>query len=115
MKKRIRTQPSNPYYSNEPAVARSEIAGKPPVQNASLGNQTPKMVDKKPGRLSGLANFADKKRPHVQKMQNPAFTAPLKSGAAKPVGVPKQGGNLRGSGHPGAHRLGSIKPLGKFK
>ena len=114
MKKRVRTQPSNPFYSNEPAVSRKDIAGRPPVQNASLGNQAPRMVDKKPGRLSGVAGFADKKRPKTQKMQNPAFTAPLKTGPAKPVGVPKQGGHLRMSGVTGAHRIGAMKPLKKF-
>ena len=58
MKKRVRTQPTNPFYSDEPAVAKGLMADKGLVQNASLGNQTPKMVDKKPGRLSGVAGFA---------------------------------------------------------
>lgn len=112
MKRRVRTQPTNPYYSNEPAVARSKIADQGLVQNASLGNQPPKMVDKKPGKLSGVAGFSDHKRPRERGPQNPSGVSPLKSGAAKPSSVPKQGGgHLRMSGNPGAHRLGSLKPL----
>ncbi len=111
-KRRVRVQPNNPYYSNEPAVAKNLIADQGITQNASLGNQPPKMVDKKPGRLSGLANFADKKHPG---------TSPAKLGLGKtssggkppgPSRTPSQGGgHLRMSGHPGAHRLGvgSIK------
>jgi hypothetical protein len=111
LKRRVRTQPTNPFYSNEPAVARNLIAGKALVQNASLGNQPPKMVDKKPGRLSGVAGFESKKHPtakpaHLGEGKNPsAGKAP---GAAK---FPSQGGHLKASGHPGAHRLGGIKPI----
>ncbi len=112
MKKRIRTQPTNPFYSNEPAVARGLIAGKSPVQNASLGNSTPKIVDKKPGKISGLAGFSEHKKPRDQKIQKIPQVNPLKSGAAKPSPVPKQGGSghLRMSGNPLSHRLG-IKPI----
>lgn len=92
MKKRIRTSPSNPYYSTEPAVANSLIAKKPPVQSASLGNQPPKMVDRHPGRISGMAGFEDKKRPPVKKPPSVAGKRPapgkqighIKSPAVKP-------------------------------
>lgn len=107
MKRRVKTQPTNPYYSNEPAVARSQIASKPPVQSASLGNSTPKMVDKKPGRLSGVAGFSEKHRPPAKGMGNVPFVKPLKSGPAKPTSIPK----LKVSGHPKAHQIGAVKPL----
>lgn len=107
MKRRVKTQPTNPYYSNEPAVARSQITSKAPVQNASLGNSTPKMVDKKPGRASGVAGFSDHHRPPAKGMQNPAFVKPLKGGTAKPSSIPK----LKVSGHSKAHQIGSVKPL----
>jgi hypothetical protein len=38
------------------------IADKSLSQNSSL-NSAPKMVDKKPGRLSGIAGFSDKHKP----------------------------------------------------
>lgn len=107
MKRRVRTQPSNPYYSNEPAVARSQIASKPPVQSASLGNSTPKMVDKKPGRAAGVAGFVDKHKPPAKGMGSVPFAKPLKSGTAKPSPIPK----LKVSGHLKAHQIGSVKPL----
>jgi hypothetical protein len=83
------------------------MADKSMTQNASLGNAPPKIIDKKPGRLAGVAGFADKKRPPAKGMQNPPKTSPLKSGTAGPAKFPSQGG-LRGSGHPKAHRLGSV-------
>lgn len=108
MKKRVRVQPSNPYYSNEPAVSRKMIADQGITQSASLGNSTPKMVDKKPGKLSGLAGFSDKKRPGG-KGAKMITSMP----AGKPPGASKSPmqGSLRASGHPGAHQLGSLKPL----
>ena len=111
-KRRVRVQPNNPYYSNEPAVAKNLIADQGLTQNASLGNQPSKMVDKKPGRMSGIANFVDKKRPGAK---SATLGLGKTSGSGKPPGasgVPKQGGgHLRMSGHPNAHRLGvgSIK------
>lgn len=107
MKKRIRTQPTNPYYSNEPAVARGLIAGKAPVQSASLGNQPPKMVDKKPGKLAGLAGFVDKKKPPAKQAHIPA----LKAGAtpAKTKFPTQGGGHLRMSGSPNAHKFGGMR------
>ena len=107
MKKRVRTQQSTPFYSNEPAVARTLIADRGMTQNASLGNSAPKMVDKKPGRLTGVMGFTEKHRPPAKGMQNPAFVKPLKSGTAPASPVPK----LRTSGHPKAHQIGSVKPL----
>ena len=105
MKKRVKIQQTNPFYSNEPAVSRKEMADQSLTQNASLGNQTPKMVDKKPGRLSGLAGFASHKKPAERKI------TPISGKTPSASSVPKQGGHLRMSGHPGAHRLGSLKPL----
>lgn len=105
MKRRIRTQPTNPFYSNEPAVSRNKMADAGLSPNPNLANQPPKIVDKKPGRLSGLAGFQDKHRP--------------KSGGAK-ITIPKLGtsqknppqqGALRASGHPQAHRIGGLKPM----
>lgn len=99
MKKRVRTQPSNPFYSNEPAVSRKLIADQGITQNASLGNTAPKMVPKKPGRLSGIAGFASKSRPAVKNnISVPKFGTSAKSPAQ---------GHLRMSGHPGAHRVGA--------
>lgn len=105
MKRRVRNQPTNPFYSNEPAVAKNLMADNPAVQNSSLATKTPKTVDKKPGRLSGLANFESKSRPPVKKLSPVSGKTPT---AAK---VPSQGGHLRMSGNPGAHRLGGVKPI----
>ncbi|SRR6266849_683944 len=100
MKRRIRTQPSNPYYSNEPAVARGLIAGKAPVPSGSLANQPNKIVDKKPGRLSGLAGFTSKSKPPTgTHAKVPKFGTQA-----------KQPAKLRMSGNANAHRLGA-----KFK
>lgn len=107
MKKKARTSNNNPFYSNEPAVSRTKIADQGMGQNSSLGNAPPKMVDKKPGRLSGVAGFAGGHKPASKKPASPAFTAPLKSGSAKPTSFPKQA-SLKASGHPQAHRLGSV-------
>lgn len=104
MKKRVKTQPSNPFYSNEPAVSRKLIADQGMTQNASLGNQTPKMVPKHPGRLSGIAGFESKSKPHTK----PTGITTTKISA--PAKAPAQG-HLRASGHPKAHQLGGIKPV----
>jgi hypothetical protein len=87
MKKRVRVAPSNPFYSNEPAVARSNITSKAPVPSAGLANRPPKMVDKSPGRLSGVAGFADKKKPHGQSAKVPVKS----SGVPGPAKFPKMG------------------------
>jgi hypothetical protein len=81
MKRRVRTQPSNSFYSNEPAVAKGLMADNPPVQNASLGNKPPRTVDKKPGRMSGFAGFADKHKPAQKSLgiKPPAFGTKAKS------------------------------------
>jgi hypothetical protein len=105
MKRRVRTQPTNPFYSNEPAVSRKEIADQSLAQNASLGNATPKEVDKRPGRLSGIAGFHDTKRPKDHKM------TPV---SGKPPGKAPHTPTFRLSGHPGAHQLGKLKSLKKF-
>ena len=104
MKRRVRTQPTNPFYSNEPAVATSQIADKPPVQNASLGNAPNKFVDRKPGKITGVGGFESKHKP-------PAHKADIKlTGPNTPAKVPSQGSKLRVSGHSGAHQIG-IKKL----
>lgn len=107
MKKRVSTKQTNPYYSNEPAVARNQMADRSLTQSASLGNSTPKMVDKKPGRLSGVAGFSSKAKPPAKAMAAVPFVKPLKSGTAKPTSIPK----LKVSGHPKAHQIGSVKSL----
>jgi len=100
MKKRIRTQQAVPFYSDEPAVAKGLMADKPPIQSASLGNKPNKIVDKKPGKLSGLAGFTSKAKPAAGSYAKvPVFGTKA-----------KQPATLRMSGHSGAHRLGA-----KFK
>lgn len=101
MKKRVRIQQSNPYYSSEPAVARNLMADQSLTQNSGLGNSAPKMVDKKPGRLSGVAGFSSKSKPSSK----PAAHVPATK-VASPAKSPPQMGSLRNSGHPKAHRLG---------
>ena len=99
MKKKVRAQQSVPFYSNEPAVSKKLITDQSMSQSASLGNKTPKMVDKNPGRLSGIANFASKSKPSAK----PAGIKPLNiSAKASSPMQPK----LRVSGHSGAHMLG---------
>lgn len=104
MKKRVRPNQTVPFYSNEPAVSRKLIADQGLTQNASLGNQPPKMVDKKPSRMSGLAGFTSKNKPKGK----PSGIPQVGPGGPKPAKVPSQG-HLRASGHPGAHRIGNIK------
>lgn len=100
MKKRVKYQPSVPYYTDEPAVSKTLIADRPLVQNSALGTNRNKFVDKRPARLSGIEGFASKGRPSAK---------PPKLGL-QPLGsksqVPMQG-KLRSSGHPKAHRIGS--------
>ena len=99
MKKKVRAQPTVPYYSNEPAVSKKLMADTMPVPSGSLGNKTPKMVDKNPGRLSGVAVFASKSAPTTKKSGITVAKLGSKSGA------PQQG-KLRSSGNAGAHRIG---------
>jgi len=102
MKRKVRAQPSNPFYSNEPAVSRKLIADQGMTQNASLGNQAPKMVPKHPGRLSGIAGFASKSKPPAGSSHISTPTLGAKA---------KQPAQLRMSGHSGAHRVGAVKPI----
>lgn len=99
MKKKVRVPPTNPFYTSEPAVSRKEVAAKPLVPNAALANATPKIVDKKPGRASGVAGFVSKAKP----ITRPTHINPPKLGAK--ANVPSQG-KLKSSGHSGAHRVG---------
>lgn len=100
MKKKIKVKPTVPFYSNEPAVSKKLIADSTMSQSASLGNQTPKMVDKNPGKMSGVAGFESKHKPSASGIgvSIPKFG----SKASKPA-------TLRMSGHPSAHRLGASK------
>jgi hypothetical protein len=107
VKKRTRTHPTNPFYSNEPAVSTGMIADKPPVQSASLGNQTPKMVPKHPGKISGFGG-AGAKRPKEKGFKAPTVGAPAKPKSSTKIPT------LKSSGHPGAHRIGQLKPLKKI-
>lgn len=106
MKKKVRASNSNPFYSNEPAVARSKMADMDLSPNGNLANSTPKMVDKKPGRLSGVAGFSGGHRPKA------GISTPTPKLGSSAKGVPQA--TLRNSGHPQAHRLGGIKPLKKI-
>lgn len=101
MKRKVRIEPAIPFYSNEPAVSRTNIADKPPVPNTGLANDAPPGVVTKPSRMSGIAGFADKSGPR----HGGAKVAGMKIGAPSP----KQG-SLRMSGHAGAHRIGLKKP-----
>lgn len=97
MKRRVRTQPTNPYYSNEPAVATGKMADKSMVQNASLGNKTPKMVDKHPGNISGMGNFVSKGKPHGKNsVKVPAFNTKAKQPASMSPKAHRIGGSKRG-------------------
>ena len=107
MKRRVKTQPSNPFYSDEPAVAKGMIADKAPVQ-APLGTKTPKMVPKHPAKMSGIAGFAEAKKPKQVGFKMPSVKAPAKPKTS--VSPPK----LRVSGHPGAHRIGAVKGIKKL-
>lgn len=102
MKHRVKTQPTNPFYSDEPAVAKGLIADKPLSPSPSLANKSPKMVDKHPGRLSGIDSFASKSKPPQQKMQGKAPAFGTKA---------KQPAQLKVSGHPKAHQIGKLKKL----
>lgn len=104
MKKRVRTQPTNPYYSNEPAIPISGMADKAMVP-APIASKTPKMVDKHPAKLSGLADFTSRSKPPKG---NAHISSPKLGTTAK---QPAQAGKLRMSGHSGAHRIGGIKKL----
>lgn len=73
MKKKPRIAPSNSFYSSEPAVSRTKIAAKPPVPSATLANKPNKSVPKSPGRMSGIAGFADKGR---LRNTNPKISVP---------------------------------------
>lgn len=99
MKKKVRVPPTNPFYSSEPAVSRTQVAAKPLVPSASLGSATPKMVDKKPARMSGVAGFVSKARPTTK----PTHISVPKLGTKS--NFPTQG-KLKASGHSGAHRVG---------
>lgn len=98
MKKKVRAQTSTPsYYTTEPAVSRKLIAASQPTPSPSIGLKAPKTVDKNPAKMSGVASFVSKQRPHVKASKINVPTIGVK---------PPQQGKLRASGNPGAHRLG---------
>ena len=84
------------------------MADKAPVQSVSLGNKPSKFVPQKPGRLFGVAGFADKHRPKQQgiKPKPPTFVPGGKSKSPKQPAVK--------ASKPKAFS-GGIKPLKKFK
>lgn len=102
MKKKIKQKPTVPFYSNEPAVSKKLMADSTMSQSASLGNNTPKMVDKNPGKMSGIAGFTSKHKPSAPgaKISPPKLGTVAKSPAS---------GKLRMSGHASAHRVGAPK------
>lgn len=63
MKRKVKTQPTNPFYTSEPAVSRKLMASQTMVPSASLAGTTNKVVPKHPGKLSGVAGFTSKTRP----------------------------------------------------
>lgn len=78
-------------------------------QSASLGNATGtgpnKIIDKSPGRMSGVVGYTDKHRPPAKGI---GITPP------KPFTKAKSPATLRVSGHPQAHRIGGIKSIKKI-
>lgn len=104
MKKKVRQSPNIAFYSDEPAVSKSLMADKPAVPLNAANKPPARVVDKNPGRESGLAGFVSK--PHLPKKGTGVKRPPLGATAKQP---PKQG-SLRMSGHSGAHRLGVKLP-----
>lgn len=87
---------TNPgFYDTEPHAPANKIADKPNIQNASLGNETPKMVPHSPGRFDGLGGS-----PHH--FGHPPAGSTHGFGHAQAMKV----GHIRLSGHSGAHRIG---------
>jgi len=84
------------FYSQTPVVSAKKIAGINPFGGPGIGAGTPATVPKTKGTMSqGLGNepkhfFRHHLRPHHQK------------------------GNLRLSGHPGAHQVGQVKGVTKY-
>lgn len=99
MKKKARNLPSNPFYSDEPAVSKKQMADGMLVPPPLYGKPNAKISDRTPGKLSGINNFAKKTK--------------LPAKRAAPVST-KTPGALRMSGHSGAHRVGAAK-LPKIK
>jgi hypothetical protein len=106
MKRRIRTRPTNPYYSTEPAVSTKQIADQPLFPNAKLANKTPKRVPQHPGKMSGIAGFAQAKRPKSVKFKAPSQKVPPVKSA---VSIPKQGQGRKLSSTTKGHRIGLRK------
>ncbi len=72
---------SKKFYSDEPHVPANKIADKPNIQNASLGNETPKMVPHNfPSAGAGAHGFGH--------------------------GATSRAGHVRLSGNPSAHHVG---------
>lgn len=107
MKKKSRNLPSNPFYSDEPAVAKSKMADGMPVPNPNLAGKPNKVTDRDPGHMSGYAGFVKKPKLIVKTPKGPSTKIPGTPAPKKP-GTP--GTPLRMSGHAGAHRLGTPKP-----
>jgi len=79
--KRPKSKAKLDYYTTGPVVPESKVASKPPVQNASLGNETPKMVPTAPAKTGALGK---------------RHSVPTPSGSSK----------IRVSGNPAAHHIG---------
>lgn len=104
MKRKQRQTPNIPFYSDEPAVSKAMITSKPPVPGNFANKPPAKVVDRNPGRESGLAGFVS--HSHPSKKGSGITNPKLGTSAKQP---PKQG-SLRMSGHSGAHRLGMKLP-----
>jgi hypothetical protein len=114
MKRRVRTAPTNPYYTTEPAVGKGLIASKPPVQSASLGNKTPHMVPKRPASTSGMANFERGKKPKAHGIKPPSTAVPAtptKGVAPMPKSGVKAKPKKAHKASFGVNHINKIKPL----
>jgi len=81
------------FYQSEPKAPKSKVTSSSLVQDASLGNQTPKTVPAAPGRSTAFGGAVHAK-PHRLPEKPPG------------IGVVRRLGTLRRSGHPKAHRIG---------
>lgn len=91
MKKRVKVQQPG-FYSNEPVVPTKQMADKPMVPSASLAQKPPKGVPKHPGRLSGVAGFAETKGLKTAKLKGPSTKIPQAKFGGRLSAVPRLGG-----------------------
>lgn len=83
------------FYESGPVIPADKLADKAPMQNASLGNEEPKMIPKSPGYSKGFGSGIG----HTFRPQGPQSHG---FGHAEQQRV----GATRLSGHIHAHRIG---------